>query len=642
MKMKITSLILLLLIQGITFNGNSVTVHTIGDSTMADQDESGDIRGWGQMFQQFFNSEVTINNRGKSGASSKSFYHESPYWKTVLKQIKEDDYVLIQFAHNDEKNGGLDGDTVRLTDPSADYRGTTAQGTFKTYLRAYVNETRALGANPIMATSMCRKYFTGSTIRRNGQHDLGNYFNVPESDNTYDYSVALTEVATEMSVPLIDLTSMTKELFESYGDAAATELLFTDGDATHPSALGATMVARLCAQEMQKQGILSEYINSSADLLINPTNQDFGNAYIGQTLTKEFTISGFELTPSEGKVILSVDGNYEISAGKSGPFSSSIEIDYTNESVEFTKFYVAVSSTEAGEKAGTLSVESGSISKSIPLTANFIELIGGTEVKVLWELSKNGEYVLEGPAMAVEQKMSQMYVNRYAQPNSNTLTESDKWNVSRKMQRNLIEEDVWPSGDIDEVSTRYLQYGITASEGSELNIDSIGLFVAGAGGNGMRCRISYSVDNFSNTTVIKEFKSMVANTVYEISAIPVEKLAFGDTLLIRVYPWYGGEASGKTICLADVCIHGMATSITPVLNIKESSIKVTLQDKSLLLSNLPNNGNIEIYDISGKKVISSKYTDSKSVTLQAPDKSGVYILKILTKDTSTTQKFIIR
>ena len=52
-----------------------ITIHTIGDSTMADYNESTtDQRGWGQMFQQFFDETITVNNRGKSGASSKSFY----------------------------------------------------------------------------------------------------------------------------------------------------------------------------------------------------------------------------------------------------------------------------------------------------------------------------------------------------------------------------------------------------------------------------------------------------------------------------------------------------------------------------------------------------------------------------------------
>ena len=62
-------------------------VNTIGDSTMANYptDGSTDKRGWAQMLQQFFNTDnVTVNNRGKSGASSKSFYRESAYWPTMV------------------------------------------------------------------------------------------------------------------------------------------------------------------------------------------------------------------------------------------------------------------------------------------------------------------------------------------------------------------------------------------------------------------------------------------------------------------------------------------------------------------------------------------------------------------------------
>ncbi|MBR5764996.1 MAG: carbohydrate esterase, partial [Bacteroidaceae bacterium] len=65
-----------LLITAMTGIKAQIKVHSIGDSTMQTYDESStDKRGWAQMLQQFFNAEfVTVNNRGKSGASSKSFY----------------------------------------------------------------------------------------------------------------------------------------------------------------------------------------------------------------------------------------------------------------------------------------------------------------------------------------------------------------------------------------------------------------------------------------------------------------------------------------------------------------------------------------------------------------------------------------
>lgn len=241
----------------------SITVHTIGDSTMANYDStSTDKRGWGMLLEQFFTNKVSVNNRGKSGASSKSFYKESSYWQSVKTQIKAGDYVLIQFAHNDEKNNGYDGDTLLLSDPTlTELRGTTASGTFKDFLRKYIDETKALGATPVLVTAICRKYFGNGTITRTGRHDLGEKFNVGEDDHTYDYSYQMKQVALEYDdVKVIDLTTLTKELYLSLGIDYCTQNLFFTDDNTHLVSEGATRVARMCVEEMQKQGILAEYI----------------------------------------------------------------------------------------------------------------------------------------------------------------------------------------------------------------------------------------------------------------------------------------------------------------------------------------------------------------------------------------------
>ena len=54
--------------------GPQKKIHTIGDATMFEDeaDVNTDKRGWVQMLQQYFTDNVSINNRGKSGASSKS------------------------------------------------------------------------------------------------------------------------------------------------------------------------------------------------------------------------------------------------------------------------------------------------------------------------------------------------------------------------------------------------------------------------------------------------------------------------------------------------------------------------------------------------------------------------------------------
>ena len=64
---------------------HAVKVHTIGDSTMSDYNPSAtDKRGWGTYLGLFFNPEfVTVNNRGKSGASTRTFYDQPNLWPSV-------------------------------------------------------------------------------------------------------------------------------------------------------------------------------------------------------------------------------------------------------------------------------------------------------------------------------------------------------------------------------------------------------------------------------------------------------------------------------------------------------------------------------------------------------------------------------
>lgn len=562
----------------------AIKVHTIGDSTMATYSESTTVtRGWGQMFQQFFTDAVTVNNRAKSGASSKSFYEEAAYWESVKKQIQPGDYVLIQFAHNDEKNDGMDGDEVKAYYESigdqakadaTDYRGTTASGTYKEYLRKYVEETRALGATPVLVGAICRKYFTGSTIRRNGRHDLGDDFSlltasgikegnkVGEDDHTYDYPYQMRLVADEMGVSYIDLTTATKELYESYGDAKANELLFDGDGSTHTSAMGATLIARLCAQLLQKQGILTEYINLTSDLSVNPSKADLGEAYKGQTVVKEFQISGFDLQPAEGNVTITASKGLQVSAdGES--YSGSISMSYKEGNMIGT-FYARCEFAEEGPINEEITVTSGDKTITIPVTGTSIVLEGGVPVQAYWRLEKDDECEVIGPMNTLGQSYSGMTLQKYSAPNTNTTwPEWTGFDASRKTQRNVIEGESWPAGEIDEVSTRYIEFAVQPAKGTTLKVDSMSMFVCGCGGNGMCCKIYYSKEeNFANPVNIFEMKSMPANNMQYVCSMPVLSVNEGETLRIRVYPWYNNAATGKTICLSDVTIHGIAVDST--------------------------------------------------------------------------------
>lgn len=573
-------------------------VHTIGDSTMATYDENTTItRGWGQMFQQFFKGDITVNNRAKNGASSKSFYMEAPYWQSVKKQIQAGDYVLIQFAHNDEKSGGCDGDELKayyksIGDDakanSTDYRGTTASGTYKEYLRKYVNETRALGATPVLVGAICRKYFSGNTIRRNGRHDLGDNFSlikdgkyttgnkVGEDDHTYDYPYQMKQVAEEMGVQYLDLTTATKELYESYGDAKANELLFDGNGSTHTSAMGATLIARLAAQLMQKAGILTENINLTSDLSVNPSTLDFGQAYKGQTVVRDLQINGFDLTPAEGTVSITASDGIQVSADGTS-FGPSATLSYKGGNM-IASVKVSYDFAAAGDINGSITVTSGDKSVSVPVTGKCIELAAGVATSAYWRLEKDDACVTEGPVTVLGESYSEMKLQKYSAPNANTTwPEGTGFDATRKVQRNIIEGETWPAGEIDEVSTRWIEFAVKPATGTTFNVNEISMYVCGCGGNGMRCKIYYSKEeNFANAVNIADFSgSMKANDMMEVKATPVLELKENETLRVRIYPWYNGSATGKTICVSDVKIGGVAVDGSTGVNTLENNKKTT-------------------------------------------------------------------
>ena len=557
----------------------ALTVHTIGDSTMQTYDESSTItRGWAQYLQQFFQG-VTINNRGKAGASSKSFYCEPAFWNTVKQQMQPGDYVLIQFAHNDEKNNGMDGDELKAyynkvgeTDKAAatDYRGTTPSGTYKEYLRKYVEETRAAGCIPVLVAPICRMYFSGNTIRRSGQHDLGDKFSkltdngvlenqsVPATDHSMDYVYQMKQVAQEMNVPFIDLMTATKDLYLSYGDEKCHDLLSDHNGSTHLATVGATLIARLAASLLKESNILSSNIVIPSDLSVSPASVELGEGYKGQSMTKEISINGFGLTPSEGTIEVAGTNGALVSLDKTS-WESHVSIPYTDGTL-VKSFYVQLLLNQVGDNSAVVTVKQGDKEINIPIKATAISMEGGTDVKAYWRLEKNDECELTGPAIVVPESWESMYVQRYANPNANTIwPDWTGYDASRKTQRNLIVGDTWPEGEIDEVSTRYIQFGITAAKGTTLKIDNISMFVCGCGGNGMRCHINYSKEpNFANQHTIFSPTSMPANNMLEVKATPVISLEEGESLLVRVYPWYTSKATSKTICLSDVTISGKA------------------------------------------------------------------------------------
>ena len=575
--MKAKLLLLITLAVMLCSASNGKKVHTLGDSTMAPYDESATVtRGWGMYFGDFLTNGWSSINYARGGRDSRGGYEE--LWQSAKKQVAEGDYVIITFGHNDEKNGGIDGYALydyyvakgdQTAAAAVDKRGTVPSTTYKENLGKIVDEAIALGAHPVICSPVCRAYFTGNKIRRNGRHDLGDSFSILTSDgpvagksvaandHTMDYAWHSEQLAKEKGVPFIDLTQATAELYESYGSGKCLEYLFDGQGSTHFNTTGALLVARECARLMKAQGIMADDITIPTDISVTPATADFGEAYKGQTLTKELTINGFGLTPESGSVSITATEGILVSLDKK-EWNSTVSIDY-NASTLVKTFYAQLTLTENGQTTGYITVTQGTKTINVPVSANAVSMEGGTEVKAYWRLEKDDSYELTGPATVIGESFEGMYVQRYANPNANTVWPEDTgFDASRKMQRNLLTGDNWPADEIDDNPDRYIQFGIKPNKGNVLKINNISMFVCGAGGNGMCAHVYYSTDNFETRTTIYEKKKMTANKPELVAATPVISLEEGQELLVRIYPWYNSAATGKTICISDVTISGVA------------------------------------------------------------------------------------
>jgi lysophospholipase L1-like esterase len=210
-----------------------ITVYMIGDSTMSIKDKRAyPETGWGMPFANFFDTTVTIDNRAKNGRSTKSFIAEG-LWQPVANNLKEGDYLFIQFGHNDELK------TKATYTPEEDY---------KKYLLQFVTAARSKKAIPILITPVTRRQFdvNGKVI---ATHPI--------------YTAVVKQVAQENHVLLIDLDQKSQDLLQELGPDKSQLLYnyltpgehpnYPDGkqDNTHFSELGARRIAELVLAEVR-------------------------------------------------------------------------------------------------------------------------------------------------------------------------------------------------------------------------------------------------------------------------------------------------------------------------------------------------------------------------------------------------------
>lgn len=218
-------------------SGN-VVLRLMGDSTMADKDLSygNPERGWGQRLKSRVDTCVTVANYAQNGRSTKSFITLG-LWDKVKSDLREGDWLLIQFGHNDSK----ESDTTRYAAP---------YGAYSDNLRTFVSHALEVGARPVLMTPVSRRWFDESGNLKTGCHG--------------DYPDAMKKVAAEYGIPIIDANAITQEWLISLGDEASRQYYMwldkgvcpkhPDGlvDNTHTNVAGARKLVDLLLPELLK------------------------------------------------------------------------------------------------------------------------------------------------------------------------------------------------------------------------------------------------------------------------------------------------------------------------------------------------------------------------------------------------------
>lgn len=221
-----------------------VTIYLIGDSTMSEKrTEAYPETGWGMPFRYFFDSTVLVKNLAQNGRSTKTFLAENR-WQPVTDNLKEGDFVLIQFGHNDE------------VVTKASY---TTPDEFVANLTRYINETRAKKGIPILITPVARRKFDSLSNKLLSTHE--------------QYSALVRATAQINRVPLIDLDKLSQDYLVKLGPDDSKFLYnwlevgehpnYPKGvkDDTHFNELGARKMAEIVLQEIKRQGLgMAQYV----------------------------------------------------------------------------------------------------------------------------------------------------------------------------------------------------------------------------------------------------------------------------------------------------------------------------------------------------------------------------------------------
>lgn len=541
----------------------AVTVHMLGDSTMTTY--TADRRpqmGWGEAVPQFFNSSVKVNNWALGGRSSRSFYYEATRWPAILPKIAAGDYVIIQFAHNDQKSGGdypVYGTFAFCSDGSGDGEACSgrpdkldpavdiAQHSYYQFLKKYVNEVRSKGANPILMSPIVRKYFSGTTITPQGQHNLTG-INSGETYARGDYVAAMKAVATKYNVPFVDITAETKKIVESYGNASATANLYIAADSTHPQVLFANLIAKRAVEGMKALGILNSYMVPVTSLIASPNTLDWSTRYLNMPSTKTVTVSAFDLAPAAGTLSATAPANFTLSLDNVN-WSQSVNIAYTNGAF-IQDLYVRFNATAVTSYSGSVSFAIGgtTLPASLAVSGSGISAAGGVTSTATWYTANTAlTPVTDGLITAANASVR----NLTGTTSKVLAVDGQDTTVARYVANATAHDD-----------NQYLQFAVAPASGT-YSVSAISAYLTTSGGSTVVADIAWSLNaDFSASTKLNAAPLGFTADVFGPKLVyPVTiQVPLGQTLYVRIFPWNRAAVLGKSLAVYGVKVSGSATS----------------------------------------------------------------------------------
>ena len=264
------------------------TVWIIGDSTVSSFADNYYYPryGWGTQIDKYLDGTYEVKNIALSGRSSKSYVNDKEY-NELTSGMKQGDYLLIGFGHNDEK-----AEADRYTDPNGDYK--TAGSFANSLYENYIKPAQAAGTTVILCTPIVRRTATTEWSDSNLHitKDSGDF-------KGGDYAQSIRNLGKELNIPVVDMTKMTKELYDTLGPDetvnlhAWTSSKATSVDNTHTNIYGGTYNAYLVTKTIKELGVagISEHITAKeapvkADVL--KSNPDYKEAeYSGELKQSE-------------------------------------------------------------------------------------------------------------------------------------------------------------------------------------------------------------------------------------------------------------------------------------------------------------------------------------------------------------------